>query len=79
MIFNRIYAHRGFWCVDGTQKHKMNSFTAIQNVIESGFGAEIDLKDLRNEVIVIHDPPAANTCFDKWKNSFYTNDSVSIS
>ena len=61
MAFNRIYAHRGYWCIDGTQKHEKNSLTAIQNAIEAGYGAEIDLRDSRNEVIVSHDPANEDT------------------
>lgn len=48
-----IIAHRGYW----GQKLKKNSFEALKNALEAGFGVETDLRDCNGDIVVSHDPP----------------------
>src|SRR5262245_37033876 len=53
----RIITHRGFWLTPAEQ----NSMTAFERAFEAGFGAEIDVRDLAEQLVVSHDPPANGT------------------
>lgn len=51
---NRILSHRGCW-LTGLQK---NSREALARSFASGFGIETDVRDLAQELVISHDPPA---------------------
>lgn len=48
-----VLAHRGFW----QAPEEKNAKTAFARAFESGFGAEIDVRDLNGALVVSHDPP----------------------
>lgn len=48
-----IFAHRGCW----SQNEEKNSFNAIKTALKSGFGIEIDFRDMDGEIVVSHDLP----------------------
>jgi glycerophosphoryl diester phosphodiesterase len=48
-----VLAHRGYWLAASER----NSLAAFRRAFESGYGAEIDVRDLDGELVVSHDPP----------------------
>jgi hypothetical protein len=50
----KILAHRGIWSNDKT---KQNSYEAVLDSFENGFGVEIDIRDHNGEIVVAHDFP----------------------
>jgi glycerophosphoryl diester phosphodiesterase len=49
-----VLAHRGYW----RALSERNSLAAFRRAFDSGYGAEIDVRDLDGELVVSHDPPA---------------------
>lgn len=47
-------AHRGAWADEAER----NTLAAFEEAFASGWGAEIDVRDLGGELVVSHDPPA---------------------
>jgi glycerophosphoryl diester phosphodiesterase len=48
-----VLAHRGYWRAPSER----NSLAAFRRAFDSGYGAEIDVRDLNGELVVSHDPP----------------------
>lgn len=48
-----IIAHRGYW----KKEEEKNTKTAIERAFDSGFGVEIDLRDICGKIVVSHDMP----------------------
>jgi hypothetical protein len=48
-----VLAHRGYWRAPSER----NSLAAFRRAFQSGYGAEIDVRDLDGELVVSHDPP----------------------
>jgi glycerophosphoryl diester phosphodiesterase len=51
----QIISHRGFWL----SPDERNTGDAFARSFDSGFGAEIDVRDLAGELVISHDPPLA--------------------
>lgn len=50
----KLLAHRGAWL---REKLSPNSPEALIGALGAGFGIETDLRDLRRQVVISHDPP----------------------
>jgi glycerophosphoryl diester phosphodiesterase len=50
-------AHRGLWTV----AHERNSLAALTAAFATGWGAELDVRDLAGSLVVSHDPPDDGT------------------
>ena len=48
----KIICHRGLW----REKSEQNKFISFRRSLDNNFGMEIDLRDLKNEIIISHDP-----------------------
>lgn len=58
-IRQRIYCHRGQWSV----KTEQNSFKALRDASDNGFGLETDVRDSHEKLVISHDaflPPLLN-------------------
>ncbi len=49
----RILSHRGLW----SEPAEKNTLEAFRRSFESGFGAEVDVRDQGSGLVVSHDPP----------------------
>ena len=54
LLNERLLAHRGAWL---REKLSPNSPEALIGALDAGFGIETDLRDLRRQVVISHDPP----------------------
>jgi hypothetical protein len=48
---NRILAHRGIWDI-----YRQNSYEALNEAFERGFGVETDIRLFSDQVVLSHDP-----------------------
>lgn len=55
----RVLCHRGFW----REKAERNTLASFVRAFESGFGAEIDVRDAGGTLVVSHDPPHSASLF----------------
>jgi glycerophosphoryl diester phosphodiesterase len=50
-----LLAHRGAWA----RAAQRNTLAAFRDAFASGWGVELDVRDLDGELVISHDPPAA--------------------
>lgn len=61
----KILAHRGFWL----SAEEQNTVIAFERALKNGFGIETDIRDYRDEIVISHDFPNANSLsFDNFVN-----------
>jgi glycerophosphoryl diester phosphodiesterase len=49
----KILSHRGFW----ESEREKNTIESLERSFKAGFGAETDIRDLSQNLVISHDPP----------------------